>query len=204
VLANGIDVHRFCFSDERRQNTRDALNVADGELFIGNTSRLAPAKNPLFQLEVFARILEEVPTARYLMMRDGDLVDEVFCKAHELGVYDRVVWFEPAPSIENLYSALDVLLFPSVHEGLPIVTIEAQCAGLPIVASTEVSHEIALTDLVQFCSPDSGVSAWADEIISFMHSDNREAYAYLVARTGYSSMDLGDALMKKYDSKSIS
>jgi glycosyltransferase involved in cell wall biosynthesis len=68
--------------------------------------------------------------------------------------------------IERLMSASDVLLFPSRGEGLGMVAVEAQAAGLPILASTAVPREcVVVPELTRFQTLDAGEAAWAADLL---------------------------------------
>jgi glycosyltransferase involved in cell wall biosynthesis len=68
--------------------------------------------------------------------------------------------------IGRLMMASDVLLFPSRGEGLGMVAVEAQAAGLPVLASTSVPREcVVIPDLVRFCDVNAGAAQWADALL---------------------------------------
>lgn len=165
VIPNGIDAERFKFEASRRDRTRKELGVNDNELLFGNTSRLSPAKNVLFQLEVFAQVIRTEPSAHYLMMGQGQLIERARAKAKELGVEERVIWFNPRPDPESLYCALDAMLFPSYFEGLPMALLEAQCSGLPLLCSDAVSGAAKVTDLVWFKSLKDSPQEWGKQLL---------------------------------------
>ena len=71
--------------------------------------------------------------------------------------------------IERLMLASDVLLFPSRGEGLGMVAVEAQAAGLPVLASTNVPVEcVVVPELVRFKEVEEGEAAWADELLQLV------------------------------------
>lgn len=61
--------------------------------------------------------------------------------------------------------AMDIFVFPSLHEGLPVVLIEAQAAGLKIFASNKITKEVKITDLLEFVSLDVSPKKWANLIL---------------------------------------
>ncbi|THD77672.1 MAG: glycosyltransferase [Phenylobacterium sp.] len=87
----------------------------------------------------------------------------------EAGLADRIRFLGPRRDVERLMLASDVLLFPSQGEGLGMVAVEAQAAGLPVLTSTAVPREcVVATDLVRFLDIGAGVSLWADHILDLM------------------------------------
>lgn len=195
VVHNGIDTKRFTFNEAARSATRELLGVPKDALLIGNPSRLHPQKNPLFQLEVFAEVLKLEPAARYLMRSDGELAEAVYAHADELDVTNEVIWFPALPDVASFYSAMDVMLFPSLYEGLSLVSVEAQAAGLPVLASTSISVESALTDLIRFEGLNRPALAWAEELLTMAAEPiDRGVYSDKVRAAGYDTADSAVAL----------
>lgn len=202
VARNGFDTAQFAFDPVARKACRDELGVPADVLLLGNPSRLAPAKNPLFQLDVFAEVLKIEPSAWYLMQGSGELERQVRQRADVLGVAGHVAWFEPRQDVASLYSAMDALLFPSLYEGQPLVPVEAQASGLPVLMSENVSRETVVTDLVRFERLDSPASQWGEEIVSMVREQrNRTRYAAEVHRAGYDVADTYEVLANYYQAK---
>jgi glycosyltransferase involved in cell wall biosynthesis len=85
------------------------------------------------------------------------------------GLGPRIAFAGVRQDIGRLMGAADALFFPSRAEGLGMVAVEAQAAGLPVLASTEVPREcVVIPELVRFEPLDAGVSAWADHLIKLV------------------------------------
>ncbi len=83
------------------------------------------------------------------------------------GFGDRIAFAGVRKDIERLMAGADALLFPSRAEGLGMVAVEAQAAGLPVLASTEVPREcVVIPDLVRFDSLGDGPAAWSARLLA--------------------------------------
>ena len=82
------------------------------------------------------------------------------------GMESRIRFVGIRKDIERLMLASDVLFFPSRAEGLGMVAVEAQAAGLPVLASTDVPAEcVVVSELVRFKDVEEGAAAWADDLL---------------------------------------
>lgn len=190
IVNNGIDTNRFAFNAEARAELRARFGIPQDVPLFGSVGRLAEAKNPLFQIRTFAEILKLEPDARYLMVGDGDMKQQVVDLVQELGLEDRVIMpgylSDPAP----VYSALDCFLMPSLYEGLAIVRIESQCARCAIVCSEALPPEAHVTDAEVLMPLTAGEKAWAEKAVEMARMDgDRTIYAELVRNAGFDADD---------------
>lgn len=190
VINNGIDTERFRFSSEKRRRIRTELGISDETVLVGSIGRIADQKNPIFQIDVFAEYKKLVKASRYLMVGKGDMVDEVLLRMEELGLrVDDVIIREPVKDPSPYYCALDAFLMPSFFEGLGIAKVEAQCSGLPVLASHSLPREADITNLVNTCDLKESAECWAKKLMKLIngrHIDSRVGYADAVAQAGYS------------------
>ena len=93
---------------------------------------------------------------------------------------------------------MDVFVFPSLHEGLSVVSIEAQCSGLPLIASDAVSKESAITDLFCSLSLKDSADRWADEVISKMNI-TRKDQSDVIKQSGYEICEEATKLQNMYE-----
>ena len=142
-------------------------------------------------LEVFKEILKMRPTAHLLLVGGtGDLENVVRQKTKELGIEGMVIFAGNRNDVPQLLSAMDVFLFPSLMEGLPLSLLEAQCTGLPCVISDAIPEEACLTDLVKCLSLKESPETWADAIIKqAVLCRDRTIYPQKIATAGYDIKD---------------
>ena len=115
-----------------------ALSVLAGEPagpIVGLIARLQPEKGVTYFLEAAARVAQEVPEARFVVVGDGPLRHELARLAEQLGIHERVHFLGFQVEAPALVGAFDVLVVPSLSEGTPLVILEAMAAGVPVVAS---------------------------------------------------------------------
>lgn len=101
--------------------------------------------------------------------------------------------------MNDWYSAMDILLFPSTLEGLGMVLIEAQVSGLMCYTSKNVSEETDLTGLVHFADLSEGAPKWAETILKQAKNYRRISRIKEVTEAGYNIDSLRDDLGSIYD-----
>jgi glycosyltransferase involved in cell wall biosynthesis len=109
--------------------------LPEGGPLIGRVARLQPEKGIDVFLRAAAAVAARVPAARFLVVGDGPLRDELPALAAELGIADRVRFLGHRPDARAIIARLDVLAVSSITDGSPLVNLEAMAAGTPIVAS---------------------------------------------------------------------
>lgn len=162
LLNNAIDTNKFMFNTGVRCKTREELGIKKDTLVIGHVGRFVEAKNHLFLIEVFAQIHSRTPDSVLLLLGDGFLRPQIEAAIAEKHLDNAVIMTGVKSDVWNYYQAMDVFVFPSIYEGLPVSLVEAQTAGLPCCVSDAVPRESAITNLVQFRSLQDTAMQWAD------------------------------------------
>ena len=203
VVPNSIDTERFAYDEARRESLRRRLSVEPGQLLVGNVSRINAQKNPLFQLEVFSALLSEVPDAKYCMVGTGDMEQRVREEIERRDLSSHVMLLPATTSPEDFYAAFDVLLFPSLFEGLSMTLVEAQCGGLPCVVSDGISAETEVTDLLERVPLEEGAQRWATQVADVWRASarsraERTRYAEEIAKAGFGLQSLSACLERAY------
>lgn len=162
VLNNAIDARRFSFNQETRKQVRSELHIAENAIVIGHVGRFVEAKNHLFLIAVFADVRKRDPNAVLLLIGDGERRAEIQAAIAEKHLDDAVILTGVRSNVWDFYQAMDVFVFPSVYEGLPVSLVEAQASGLPCCVSSNVPKDSAITDLVEFIPLENGPDKWAE------------------------------------------
>lgn len=163
VLPNAIRLERYAFDEKKRKTIRDSLGVKEHELLLGHIGRFAEQKNHEGLLKIFAETRKRGMDTKLVLLGDGELREKTGQLAEQLGIKDQVLFAGVVANVPDYLSAMDIFLLPSLYEGLPVVCVEAQAAGLPCLISDQVTREIALTDQVWFLA-NGDLDSWCDRI----------------------------------------
>lgn len=185
VLHNGIDVDSFAFNQEARERKRAELGLAPGSFAVGSIAAFLPAKNHEFTLRVFSEISRQRPSAQLLLIGSGPLEEDVRQLAQQLEIEHQVQFLGRRPDVAALLSAMDAFLLPSLHEGFPLVTIEAQASGLPCLLSASITREVLVTPFARQLPLREPPRVWAETLLEIM-SPERARGAELVGLSGLS------------------
>lgn len=209
VLKNGIDTDVFAFDEEVRAATRKSLGLKSDSVLVGTIGRIVQQKNPLYCIRVFRELVANDSRARLLLVGSGELDSDVDRLISDLNIGEFVIRIPATPNVSEYYCALDAFLLPSRFEGIPFTAIEAQCAGLPVLASADVPREAAITDLYHWLPLTESLEKWAKELSNLVEDEldiDRRAYALKVASAGYDASLTAKHIMSLYgisDSVSI-
>lgn len=164
VLPNAVDLRRFYFDPKAREEARAELGVGDDRLLVGHVGRFVTVKNHMFLLDAFEKLVRARRDAVLALTGDGELRQDAERRAAQLGLTDRVLFLGQRDDAWRLYQAFDVFVLPSLYEGLPVVAVEAQAAGLPCLLSDRITREVNVTGTVRFLSIDDP-TAWIDSLL---------------------------------------
>lgn len=197
VVPNAIKVERFAFTPSERDRIRLELGWQDA-LVIGHVGRFDPQKNHARLLRIFAGLAHNEPRARLLLVGDGLLRPQIEQDIASLGLEGKVVLTGVRTDIPELLSSMDVLLFPSHFEGLPVTVVEAQAAGLPCVVSDAITDEVALTELVTFISLNHPDVAWVRGVQEAASCQGRASRTREIRSAGYDSAEVAAYMQRLY------
>lgn len=166
VMNNAIDAGAYAVNAKTAAEVRQELGVPGDAFVVGHVGRFAPPKNHKFIVRIFAEVAKVKPDAFLLFVGDGDLRKETEELTVDLGIRNRVIFAGMRTDVNRVLQAMDVFLFPSTYEGLPLSIIEAQAAGIPCLISDKVPIECRKTDLVRQLSLQESPDVWKDAVIA--------------------------------------
>lgn len=201
VLPNAIELDAYAFDPRTRVSVREELGLGES-LVLGHVGRFSEEKNHQFVIAVFAELLHLDSACHLLLVGDGQLRRAIEAMVVEQGLQDHVTFLGERRDVSDLYQAMDVLVLPSLFEGLPMVGVEAQCAGLPIVCSDRVPDEVAIGSST-FLPLDLAPRRWAEHIRGVSAKagspSRRERGVEMAREKGFDVAVEADRLMRRYE-----
>ena len=183
ILKNAIPIETYKFDIEKRNLIRKELGL-DNKFIVGHIGRFNAQKNHKFLIEVFKEIVDFNNNASLLLVGKGELEKDIQRQIENLNLTNNVIFTGIRKDIPSLLMAMDVMVFPSIFEGMPNVIVEAQATGLPCLISDKITREVAFTDIVAFLPLDGDRLFWANNALNKFNT-GREIYAEYVKSAGY-------------------
>jgi glycosyltransferase involved in cell wall biosynthesis len=134
VIHNAIVMQDYA-AEHRRDAQRQALGVRPGDKLVGVVGRLNPEKGSREMLEAFAQVAAALPSAHLVFVGEGPLEPALRARVAELNLTDRVRFVPYQHRVHPFYEAIDLLVCPSISEGLSNVILEAQVFRRAVVAT---------------------------------------------------------------------
>ena len=136
MILNAVDESEL-LSSIGGEKIRRNLGIADNTVLLGVFGRLSPEKGQHIMLQAFAKIAEKHSNIFLLIVGDGQERNNLEALATENNIKDKVIFAGYQRYMRDYYEATDIVVLPSLSEGLPNVVLEAMCLGKPVV-STDV------------------------------------------------------------------
>lgn len=203
MINNGIDCQQYVYNENVRTEVRLELCLGSNDFIIGHVGRFIPLKNQAFLVDILESMRKIKADAKLLLVGDGETLEEVKNKVKLKGLDHAVIFTGIRADVSKLMQAMDVFVMPSWFEGLPVTLVEAQAAGLPIVASDTISHDSDLTGGILFKSIKDTSEDWAKCILEWECKCGRSNNVALVKKAGFDSKTTVDTLMKIYNRHDI-
>ena len=183
LLLNGIDTLKFQYNEIKRKEIREKLDL-EGNWVVGHVGHLAEVKNQKFLLELLPELIKKNSKVRLLLVGEGPEREKLEQKIVEMKLSDYVIMTGNVMDVENYLSAMDVFVFPSLYEGMPLAMLEVQTNGLPAVMSNTVPKDVHLTNLLTVLSLNDSYEKWVQAIRSSCRRES-EKYCSQMYEQGY-------------------
>jgi len=196
VINNGIDTEKFKFNQIVRDKKRKELNIED-KFVIGHIGRFVKQKNHKFLIEVFNEIFKRNKNSILLLIGDGPLKKEIEQKVNELNLSNNVIFAGIKNNVSDYYQVMDSFVFPSIFEGLGIVSIEAECSGLPCFISNVIPDDVIICNTTKI-SLSSSAKEWADIILEKTRTFERTNCSEFIKQAGYNIKETTKKIQEIY------
>ncbi len=198
VLLYGIDLGPFGEAVDRGA-VRDSLGIPRDAFVVGHVGRFVMQKNHEFLVDVFGEVLRREPRAWLLLVGDGECRAAIEARLKAGGWASRATISASRPDVPRVMKgAMDAFVLPSRFEGLGLVLVEAQAAGLPCVASAEVPEEAILSPgSVTLLPLDRPAGEWAEAVLRVR--EDRVETGRLAEAAGFGRERSASALVEFYE-----
>ena len=198
IINNGIDLDNFLYTPQIRNKIRKKMGW-EGKFVVGHIGRFNLQKNHQFLIDAFYEFQKNKTDAILVLIGDGELRKEIERKVSSLNMEDKVQFLGVRDDVDKLYQALDLFVFPSLFEGLPVVLVETQAADLPCIISDTITNEVVINDNVTVLDLDSGSTVWASKIEKIYSSNiERKDTSMMLTQAGYNIVDVAKRLENFY------
>lgn len=202
ILRNAIDLSKFSFNKNVRARKRNEFGISEDEYVIGHVGKFNEAKNQFFLIQIFAHYRVSHPNAKLLLVGDGDWRPKIEKWVSESGCETDIILAGLRTDIPDLLQMMDIFVFPSIYEGMPLSVLEAQASGLPCLISTNVTNDVKVGVDVRMKTLADGSESWARELELYDHSMSREDRCHensqRLTAAGYNIMREANELLKLY------
>lgn len=202
VWKNAINTDKFAYSATAREKLRSQYQL-EGKVAVGHVAHFTTHKNHTFLIEMWKEVVLKNKNYVLFLIGDGRLKPEIEEKVKESHLQDNVIFTGMAFNVSEYLSAMDLMVLPSLYEGLPYVLIEWQDSGIPCLVADTVTPDCKLTDDVKFLPLDK--ENWVNEILSCEKITDREYASKInqqkIKAAGYSIKEQAARLKQYYIEK---
>lgn len=185
IVRNGIILDEFEFNPTAREAMRKKQGW-ENNYIIGHVGRFNNQKNHRYVINVFNELLKINSKYKLILVGDGENYDSIKDMVKELQIDDCVEFLGIREDVNHLYQAMDMFLFPSIYEGLPVVLVETQTSGLNAIISDSITQEIDITDLIHRESIEDLPDLWAEKIEYILNQKKmRQSDQLTIRKAGY-------------------
>lgn len=164
IIRNAIDIDKFNYSELDNKTIRTKLEIPDDAFVMGNVGRFVSQKNHSRLIDIFEKFHQQKANSYLIIIGDGELLADIERKIAKLNLRKFVKLVGTVSDVSKYLSAMDLFLLPSLYEGLPVVCVETQAMGVPLVLSKNIDSDIRLLNTTCCVSLDSDDAEWLNTI----------------------------------------
>lgn len=174
VIPNGIYLSDY--NNSNMTVVKKELGISNGLKILGHIGRFAEVKNHKKIIDVFQELRKIDDSFILILIGEGSLMETIREDVKAKGLTDYVHFLGSRDDVPHLLQGFDLFIFPSLYEGLGIVLIEAQAAGIKCLVSDKIPKEAIVSNLVTSISLDETAKHWAERLIQIDASDCEKQY----------------------------
>ncbi|MGH2081292.1 glycosyltransferase [Aerococcus urinaeequi] len=177
LVINGIDIDKYRYNSVRGLNIKNQFFSKDAKV-IGNFGRFNRQKNQKYLIDFLAYIRKTSQDYYLLLIGEGELEEPIREQIENLNLNEFVKILDFQQNIEDYYGVIDAFMMSSLFEGLPLVLIEAQAAGVPLLISDEVDKSIQANGNVEFFNLNDDESLVYEKLVKILESGRQVSSLY--------------------------
>lgn len=187
IIPNGIDTNRMKYNEFARKRIRKDLDIGDA-ILVGHVGRFSRQKNHGRLLSIFEMFNKVEPHSKLLLIGDGTERQIIRERVQQDGIKDRVIFVDHTDKVEDYLSAMDVMVIPSLFEGLCLVALEAQANGLPLIIDDKFSPETSIVRQMKIVGLTEDDSIWAESMQEAVNEGRYKPSSDEIKRMDWSKM----------------
>lgn len=190
IVKNGRNTDTYRFNEEKRREMRKKLEISDDTIAIGHVGNFNLQKNQIFLIDLIENTIKTNKDIKLYLIGDGKTKSTLINQVKNRGLEQNVFFMGSISNVPEVLQAMDLMLLPSLHEGLPLVAIEWQMMGLPSILSDKITSECSFTELVKFL-PLKDSKKWEKMIDKkWLHYDRFNASKNAIAEAKKAGYDI--------------
>lgn len=184
IVYCGVDLRAFHEKYDREKFKRE-LGIKKENKIIGHVGRIEKAKNHIFLIGIFEKLLIQQKNALLLMVGDGSLRKSLEKEVAKRNLTDKVIFLGARSDVPKILQIMDAFVFPSLWEGLPLTLIEAQAAGHKCIVSDSITDEVNLLGC-HYISLSAQLGEWINAIEDELKNPRNEGAIEIVEKSSFS------------------
>lgn len=178
IMNNAIDTNQFKYNQSIREAVRNTLVIDSDTLVLGHVGRFFYQKNHDFLIDIFNEVHQMNKNTILMLIGTGELEESIKEKVKKYNLTENVIFLGSRNDVNQLMQAMDIFVFPSHYEGLPVTLVEAQALGLFIVKSDNVPSQCVITPNMMSLSLNMTAKEWAQQILD-IHYERKDTSQYI-------------------------
>lgn len=177
IINNAIDSDLFIYNQGKSLSIKKSLGL-EGQMVLGHVGNLVTEKNHTFLIKIYKELKKINPKASLVLV--GAFGASEFEKLINEPLPEDLKILGLRSDVPDILQAIDIFLFPSTNEGLPVTLIEAQASGLKIIASDDITQELNMTNLIDFLPLKRSPEYWATAVLNSYPYERRNTKVEII------------------------